>query len=325
MSNNCQGIYVENDTTIERITAKKVFKNAKIGIKITTLTRTGIGYDIIDIDNPDYAISDIENIVAPELIGYPASDQDFIDSIICNTSIDNPSITMGVSVSVARAAANSLGMPLFRYIGGSLSTELPIVGCSLLSDNINKLIAIPMVESVDEMIYIYRKILSELNNYYKVININGEYICKNVFDEMAKFKDILLNISEEEDAKILFGASIYKYPENMDYKNFADLDYLESPEIVEFDGTLAIEGIDESADFSKIEPYNMGTLTEMYYYINYILEKGLTPTILSNNVSISHVAVGLRVPFLRSSINSTVLNELWDIERILLNPNIRRF
>jgi len=316
---------VENDTTIERITAKKVFKNAKIGIKITTLTRTGIGYDIIDVENPDYAISDIENIVAPELMGYPASDQDFIDSIICDTSVDSPSITMGVSVSVARAAANSLGMPLFRYIGGSLSTELPIVGCSLLSDDINKLIAIPMVESIDEMIHIYKRILSELYNHYDFMNNNGEYVCNNVFDEMDNFKDILTNVSEEEDVKILSGASIYKYIEDMDYEKISDLDYLESPEIVEFDGTLAIEGIDEAADFSKIEPYNMGTLTEMYHYINYILEKGLTPTILSNNTSISHVAVGLRVPFLRSSINSNVLNELWDIERILLNPNIRRF
>ena len=182
-----------------------------------------------------------------------------------------------------------------------------------------------MVESIDEMIHIYKRILSELYNHYDFMNNNGEYVCNNVFDEMDNFKDILTNISEEEDVKILSGASIYKYIEDMDYEKISDLDYLESSEIVEFDGTLAIEGIDEAADFSKIEPYNMGTLTEMYHYINYILEKGLTPTILSNNTSISHVAVGLRVPFLRSSINSNVLNELWDIERILLNPNIRRF
>lgn len=316
---------MENETTIERITAKKVFKNAKIGIKITTLTRTGIGYDIIDVENPDYAISDIENIVAPELVGYSASDQDFIDSIICDTSIDSPSITMGVSISIARAAANSLCMPLFRYIGGSLSTELPIVGCSLLSDNINKLIAIPMVKSIDEMIYTYKRILSKLYNHYNFMNTDGEYICNNVFNEINHFKDILTKVSEEEDVKILCGAAIYEYIEDVDYKKISDLDYLESPKLVEFDGTLAIEGIDEAADFSKINPYDMGTITEMYHYINYILEKGLTPTISSNSTSLSHIAVGLKVPFLRSSINSNVLNELWDIERILLNPNIKRF
>jgi enolase len=319
---------VEDETTIERITAKKVFKNSKISVKITTLTRTGIGYDIIDVENPDYVVSDIENIIAPELVGYPASDQDFMDSIICGTSVDNPNITMGVSISISRAAANSIGMPLFRYVGGSLSTELPVVGCSLLTDNSNELIAIPMAESIDEMITCYEKILSELSSKYDTVNIYGKCVCNNIFDELDNFKFILNDIAEEEDVKILVGASIYEYEyaENQDiYERISSLDYLESPEIVEFDGTLAIDGIDEAADFSKIEPYTMGTLTEMYHYINYILDKGLTPIIMSNNTSFSHIAVGLRVPFLRSNINSNVLNELWDIERILNNPNVNRF
>ncbi|WP_421077086.1 hypothetical protein Mjas_04910 [Methanothermococcus sp. Ax23] len=319
---------MEDETTIERITAKKVFKNSKISVKITTLTRTGIGYDIIDVENPDYVVSDIENIIAPELVGYPASDQDFMDSIICGTSVDNPNITMGVSISISRAAANSIGMPLFRYVGGSLSTELPVVGCSLLTDNSNELIAIPMAESIDEMITCYEKILSELSSKYDTVNIYGKCVCNNIFDELDNFKFILNDIAEEEDVKILVGASIYEYEyaENQDiYERISSLDYLESPEIVEFDGTLAIDGIDEAADFSKIEPYTMGTLTEMYHYINYILDKGLTPIIMSNNTSFSHIAVGLRVPFLRSNINSNVLNELWDIERILNNPNVNRF
>ncbi|AEH06970.1 hypothetical protein [Methanothermococcus okinawensis] len=320
---------MEDETTIERITAKKVFKNSKISVKITTLTRTGIGYDIIDVENPDYVISDIENIIAPELLGYPASDQDFIDSIICDTSIDSPNITMGVSISISRAAANSLGMPLFRYIGGPLSTELPVVGCSLLTDkNNNELIAIPMAESIDEMITCYEKILSELSLKYDIVNIHGKYVCNNIFDELNNFRDVLNYVSEEEDIKILIGASILNYTniknQNI-YEKISNLDYMESPELVEFDGTLAIDGIDEAADFSKIEPYTMGTLTEMYHYINYILDKGLTPIIVSNNTSFSHIAVGLRVPFLRSNINSNVLNELWDIERILNNPNINRF
>ena len=319
---------MEDETTIERITAKKVFKNSKISVKITTLTRTGIGYDIIDVENPDYVVSDIENIIAPELVGYPASDQDFMDSIICGTSVDNPNITMGVSISISRAAANSIGMPLFRYVGGSLSTELPVVGCSLLTDNSNELIAIPMAESIDEMITCYEKILSELSSKYDTVNIYVKCVCNNILDELDNFKFILNDIAEEEDVKILVGASIYEYEyaENQDiYERISSLDYLESPEIVEFDGTLAIDGIDEAADFSKIEPYTMGTLTEMYHYINYILDKGLTPIIMSNNTSFSHIAVGLRVPFLRSNINSNVLNELWDIERILNNPNVNRF
>lgn len=322
---------MDEDTVVERITAKKIFKNSKIGIKITTLTKVGIGYDIIDVENPDYAISDVENIVAPELIGHPASDQDFMDSIICNTSIENPAITMGLSLSISRAAANTLGLPFFKYIGGALSTELPTVGCSLLYDGNNELIAIPMAESMDEMILCYSKILKGLSLNYgnnTVVDIKGRYICSSIFEELDTFKKIILDISEEEDIKILIGASIgnCKIMERSDiYERISSLDYLESPKVVEFDGTLVIEGIDEAADFSILDPYNISSLSELYHYIQYILDNGLTPIITCNNTTFSHVAVGLKIPFLRSNINSNVLNELWDIERILNNPNINRF
>lgn len=320
MISTFKGIHVENTTTIERITAKKVFKNSKIQVKITTFTTTGIGYDVIDVKNPDYVVSDVENVVAPELVGYPANDQDFIDSLICDTSVDSPKITMGVSLSIARAAANSMDIPLFKHIGGVLSTEIPILGCSVLTDKKDKLIAIPMVESIGEMAFIYNKILNELSKKYDVVNFNGEYVCKNVFDEIDGFKSILNNIADEEDIEILKGAAIVEYDDRV-----SDLDYLESYEVVEFDGMLCTEGINEEADFSKINPYNMGTLTEMYYYISYLLEKGLIPTIEGNKTSFSHIGVGFRVPLLRANINSNVLNELWNIERILNNPNMSRF
>jgi len=311
---------VENSTSIKRITAKKVFKNSKIQVRIATLTNKGIGYDVIDVENPDFAISDVENILAPELVGYPAYDQDIIDSIICDTSVDSTMVTMGTSISVARAAANSVDIPLFKHIGGVLSSNLPVVGCSLVSDGSNQLLAIPMAESIGEMIHIYNTILSELSKEYSFKNNYGEYISKTVFDDISKFKDIISNISDEEDVEILAGAKILDYGENIE-----ELDYLESPEIIEFNGILCTENIDEEADFSKFNPYQMGTLTEMSYYLNYIAEKGLTSAIEGNNTSFPHIAIGFKVPFLRSSINSKVLNELWNIERILNNPNITRF
>ena len=315
------GIKLEGNTTLERISAKKIFKNSKIGVKITTFTRTGIGYDIINVEDPIAVISDVENIIAPALVGYPISDQDFMDSMLCDTSIDDPTTTMGVSMSIARASANTMGMPLFKYLGGNLASELPIMGAPLMSDNLNKLIAIPMIESIGESVHIYTKILSNLSDKYPITNQNGEFLCNNVFDELDRFKTILSDISEEEDVQILVGASIETY----DDSNINELDYLESSKMVEFDGTFATDGIDEAADFSIIEPYSMGTLTEMYHYINYVSDKGLTPTMVSNNNSFAHVSVGLRVPFIRSDINSNVLNELWNIERILGAPNMGRF
>ncbi|ABR54545.1 enolase [Methanococcus vannielii SB] len=311
---------MENSTSIKRVTAKKVFKNSKIQVRIATLTNNGIGYDVIDVENPDFAISDVENILAPELVGYPAYDQDIIDSIICDTSVDNTKVTMGTSISIARAAANSVDIPLFKHIGGVLSSNLPVVGCSLVSDGSNQLLAIPMAESIGEMIHIYNTILSELSKEYSFKNNYGEYISKNVFNDIEKFKEIISNVSDEEDVEILAGAKILEYGANIE-----EIDYLESHEIIDFDGILCTENIDEEADFSKFNPYQMGTLTEMSYYVNYISEKGLNTVIEGDNTSFPHIAIGFKIPFLRASINSKVLNELWNIERILNNPNITRF
>jgi len=319
---------VDGEILIERITAKKVFKNSKIGIKITTLTPVGIGYHILPVENPDYVISDIENIIAPELVGYPVSDQDLVDSIICSTPIEDTATTMGVSLSVSQAAANALELPLFKYIGGALSTQLPTVGCPLLSDGERDLIVIPMTESIEEMVYIYRKILEHLSFTYKntVVDIEGRYRCKNIFEEVDRFKEIVSEVSEEEDVKILVGASLKEGVEDDKiYEKISDLDYLESPKTVEFDGILTTEDIDEVADFSKVEPYTVSTLSELYYYIEYILERGLNPLITGNNPTFSHIAVGLRIPLIRCNINSNILNELWDIERILNNPYINKF
>ncbi|HIP84396.1 MAG TPA: hypothetical protein EYH15_02785, partial [Methanothermococcus okinawensis] len=308
---------------IERITAKKVFKNSKIGIKITTLTPVGIGYHILPVENPDYVISDIENIIAPELIGHPVSDQDLVDSIICSTPIEDTITTMGVSLSVSQAAANALEIPLFKYIGGALSTQLPSVACPLLSDGERDLIVIPITESIEEMIYIYRKILERLSHSYRdrVVDIEGRYRCRDVFQELDRFKEIISDISEEEDVKILVGASV---KEDIGHEKISNLDYLESPKTVEFDGFLTTEDIDEMADFSKVEPYTVSTLSELYYYTEYILERGLNPLIVGDNPTFSHIAVGLRIPLIRCSINSNILNELWDIERILNNPYINK-
>lgn len=96
---------------------KEVFKGAKIKVMITTMTNISIGYDIIEVNNPEEAIADVENVIAPELIGYPATDIDFIDSLICETSVNNPTVAMGISISVARAASNSLDIPLFKFLG----------------------------------------------------------------------------------------------------------------------------------------------------------------------------------------------------------------
>jgi len=77
------------------------------------------------------ACENVNSIIANELIGLAPYDQAEIDNIMLELDgTDNKSnlganAILGVSMAVARAAANSLGLPLFRYLGGSNALTLP--------------------------------------------------------------------------------------------------------------------------------------------------------------------------------------------------------
>lgn len=77
------------------------------------------------------AVENVERIAA-EIVGMSALDQRLLDETMIELDgTDNKSelganAMLGVSLAVARAAASSLGLPLFRYIGGLRSDTLPV-------------------------------------------------------------------------------------------------------------------------------------------------------------------------------------------------------
>jgi enolase len=78
------------------------------------------------------AIKNINEIMAPELHGKNALDQDMIDRLMINLdgtpgkSKLGANAILGVSLAVARAGAAYSGMPLYRYLGGVGAVELPV-------------------------------------------------------------------------------------------------------------------------------------------------------------------------------------------------------
>jgi enolase len=85
------------------------------------------------------AVKNVEEIIAPEIIGLDASDQIAIDQIMIdldgtpNKGKLGANAILGVSLAVARAAANSLGLPLYRYIGGVGGYQLPVPMMNILN------------------------------------------------------------------------------------------------------------------------------------------------------------------------------------------------
>ncbi len=78
------------------------------------------------------AVENVNEVIAEELIGLSVFDQKLIDQIMIeldgteNKSKLGANAILGVSLAVAKAAAEELGMPLFRYIGGVNAHTLPV-------------------------------------------------------------------------------------------------------------------------------------------------------------------------------------------------------
>ncbi|MFB2877571.1 phosphopyruvate hydratase [Floridanema aerugineum] len=85
------------------------------------------------------AVKNVNEIIAPALIGADASDQAGVDNKMLEmdgteykSNLGANSI-LGVSMAVARAAANSAGLPLYRYLGGDDAVLLPVPMFNILN------------------------------------------------------------------------------------------------------------------------------------------------------------------------------------------------
>jgi enolase len=85
------------------------------------------------------AVTAVEEEIAPELIGIDASDQRLIDQTMLdldgtpNKSRLGANAILGVSLAVAKAAALSSDLPLFRYVGGPNAHVLPVPMMNILN------------------------------------------------------------------------------------------------------------------------------------------------------------------------------------------------
>lgn len=78
------------------------------------------------------AVNNVNDIIAEELLGQSVFDQNLVDQILIdldgtpNKAKLGANAILGVSLAVAKAAANELDMPLYRYVGGVSANTLPV-------------------------------------------------------------------------------------------------------------------------------------------------------------------------------------------------------
>ena len=127
------------------------------------------------------AVANVNETIAPRLVGLPATEQAAIDRLMidldgtANKSKLGANAILGVSMAVARAAAASLHLPLYRYLGGATARRIPVPAMNIINggahaDNsvdIQEFMAVPIgastfsegLRSVAETFHTLKKIL----------------------------------------------------------------------------------------------------------------------------------------------------------------------
>ena len=148
---------------IEEITARQIFDSrGNPTVEVDVITEIGsIGraavpsgastgkheaVELRDDDKANYmgkgvsqAVANVNNIIAPELIGVHVIDQNLIDKIMLeldgtpNKSKLGANAILGVSLATAKAAAIDTGQSLFRYLGGVNANTLPVPMMNILN------------------------------------------------------------------------------------------------------------------------------------------------------------------------------------------------
>jgi enolase len=151
------------DTTIESISALEILDsrgNPTIEVEVVlgdgswgraavpSGASTGIheALELRDGDKKRYlgkgttkAVSNVNDVISDALFGWDATDQKAIDTELLaidgtpNKAKLGANAILGVSLAVAKASANSLGLPLYRYLGGVYAHVLPVPMMNILN------------------------------------------------------------------------------------------------------------------------------------------------------------------------------------------------
>ncbi len=149
--------------TIEAIVAREILDSrgnptveVEVGLDDGTIGRAAVpsgastgAFEAIELRDGDKsrylgkgvekAVSNVEDKIVDELIGYEADDQRLIDQKMldldgtADKSELGANAILGVSLAVAKAAAASAELPLFRYVGGPNASLLPVPMMNILN------------------------------------------------------------------------------------------------------------------------------------------------------------------------------------------------
>ena len=129
----------ERLTVIEDIRARMIYNSGreKKIVEIDIYTNSSFGRASVPFEGD---ISEIEEVVLPELVGLDAIEQKSLDELLCEITPYNQ-IRFVLSLASAKAASSFYSLPLFRYLGGIYEGQMPFltIGEKIFDIDLNEL------------------------------------------------------------------------------------------------------------------------------------------------------------------------------------------
>jgi len=310
-----------------------VLRRGEYSLEVDVVTELGVGRYAAPLDDDglrviaaERAVSEVDEIIGPELIGFNVTDQELIDSYLWeidgteDLSHIGANTALAVSVAVAKAGASSKGISLYTYLGGTFTTELPIP-------------LIRVVESETADYYVIVKDIMEVTDStdaaFKVMNYLEQPNLKElqrVIDKVSSETglDVALGILMKKEKDI---EEIVSLVENFDVAYLRPIgneelfiDLMSELHGVFVDGEYLFKerGILDRRYYNalSIKPINFGTLTDVYNVVSDVKSERISPIISearyeSSDGTLAHLAVGFKCPAIRLDISSVEkINEL---------------
>ncbi|NJE03593.1 hypothetical protein [Thermococcus sp. MV11] len=322
-------------TVIENVIGRvAVLRGGRYSVEVDVITSSGFGRFAAPIDeNPSLyiaeahrAVSEVDEIIGPELIGFDASEQELIDSYLWeidgteNFSHIGANTALAVSIAVAKAAASVKKMPLYSYIGGTFTTELPVPILEVGSgEGFDYYVMVRDLMEITDVVDAANKILEHAGDgtveafskaTEKATDELGLEVALGLVQKVPIETEKVLSIVEDNNVayiKPIGEEELFLELIAGTHEVFVDGEYLfREKDILDRRYYNAL----------SIKPINLGTLTDLYNLVNDAKSERIVPILAearyeSSDEALAHVAVGLRCPAMVLRKDSIAkLNEL---------------
>jgi enolase len=233
------------ETIIEDVYARKIYDSrGRPTIEVEVVTADGFGrasapagastgaHEVVPFPRGgiDEAVKLVNEVVAEKLIGMDSTDQVAIDDLLHEVDGTEDFSRLGgaaalaISIAAAKAAASSLGLPLFQYVGGVFATEIPfplgnVIGggrhAGERAPNIQEFLVIPVGarsygEAIELCFEVHRevgKIIGKLDKSFAGGKGDEGAWAANISDEEAfqTLSEACHNVSNELKCKVVLG------------------------------------------------------------------------------------------------------------------------